>query len=120
MGNKLPLRIKRLIFISSVFGNTTKETVNTETLKRLNLVMQLANSENALGFPVLLSHAIWRGKDVVYVNAEDILNGEKQSDFSKYIKQIVSSAPSWLKYDSEAGMEQDLKQMFLNLKMYGR
>jgi hypothetical protein len=37
MGNKLPLRIKRLIFISSVFGNTTKETVNTETLKRLNL-----------------------------------------------------------------------------------
>ena len=120
MGNKLPLRIKRLIFISSVFGNTTKETVNTETLKRLNLVMQLASSENALGFPVLLSHAIWRGKDVVYVNAEDILNSEKQSDFSKYIKQIVSSAPSWLKYDSEAGMEQDLKQMFLNLNIYGR
>ncbi len=118
MGNKLPLRIKRLIFISSVFGNTTKETVNTETLKRLNLVMQLASSENALGFPVLLSHAIWRGKETVYVNASDLMNSDKETDITKYLHQIVKSAPSWLKYGTEAGMEQDLRQMFSNLNTY--
>lgn len=115
--NKLPLRIKRLIFISSVFGNTTQKGVDQETLKRLNLVMQLASSEEALGFPVLLSHAIWRGKETVYVNAKSFLNADQEPDFVSCLKQIVESTPNWLRYDSDAGMESDLRQLFNNYEL---
>ena len=115
--DRLPLRIKRLIFISSVFGNTTQKSVDQETLKRLNLVMQLASSEEALGFPVLLSHAIWRGKETVYVDAKTFLNADRNPEFVSCLKQIVESTPNWLRYDSNDGMENDLRQLFSNYKL---
>lgn len=86
----LPRRMKRLIFISSLFGKIVgSKDVPKETLAKLNKAMNLASeSDNSLVLPIKIQSVVW---DNTYIDFTNLSTDELDS--------VINSSPTWVRYD---------------------
>lgn len=110
---KLPNRTKRLIFLAS-FSARVKEAqvLDNDTLKKLNEIMNIAGSEDALKLPVQLSKAIWDGQTVFAQCRPLHQQGPLQEPtMQDLVQQIKNAMPKWLHYGREGDVEADLTRL---------
>jgi hypothetical protein len=108
----LPSRMKRLILFSSIAAKA-KETQDLDitTLRKLNSLMDLAGSEEAMRWPASLSRAIWDGKTSVDAIALLSKGGPlPESTIRDLVQQIKDACPRWLRYGREGDLDADLEK----------
>lgn len=114
LASSLPARTKKLILFTSIVASA-KETrsLDLQTLRKLNNLMDLAGEEKALGFPASLSKAIWDGKTSVDAIAVLSQGGPlPESTIVHLVQQIKACVPKWLRYGREGELDGDLKKLF--------
>lgn len=108
-------RTKRLIFLASFSARFKDQTtLDNETLVKLNKVMVLCSTEAAINLPVHLSRAIWRGRTVYDIVADNQVL--LSSPFSKERLQqlsarVLESMPKWLRYGPDAVIQDDVGKL---------
>jgi len=113
--NRLPMRLKRLVFIASLTGvvNDNVEP-DAEFIKKLNTVMNLSESgANALKLPIFVSKLIWKHTECIQKEVEILVC----PDTEKAIKQecigrLQYQIPAWFKYADSVTVTQDLCKLF--------
>lgn len=101
MQKKLPRRTKRIIFVAAIAGRLEKtNTLSAESLMKLNTVLKLSRSEDALKLPVYLNEVIWRGQALDNLNTLE----EIGTDIVKWAQETV---PFWLRYGRASDMVSD-------------
>jgi hypothetical protein len=115
----LPNRTKRLVFISSLTARFRgSNSVDKETLHKLNQMMKLCANEKAMELPVLFGSAIWQGKTSVEICNGDVCKTEITSTNVKdMVANVVTVMPKCLKYGNDGQMEKDVEQFLLNSKV---
>lgn len=116
--HKVSPRIKRLIFLSSVFSlfeNTT--TASDATLTKLNSVLKLAHNQDAIAFPMYIRSWLWNEcepQKKILVNGEELSLGELLQQqrtpevLEKIAAYLMSIAPSWIVYSDNKSIAKDL------------
>jgi hypothetical protein len=110
----LPARTKKLILFASIVAKA-KETrsLDVQTIRKLNNLMDLAGEEKAMGLPASLSKAIWDGKTSVDAIALLSKGGPlPESTIGDLVQQIKACIPSWLRYGREGEVDADLQKLF--------
>lgn len=101
MQKKLPRRTKRIIFAAAIAGRLENtDTLSPETLSKLNTVLHLSKSEEALKLPVYLNEVIWRGRSLESLHVLE----EIGTDIVKWTQETV---PFWLRYGRASDMVSD-------------
>lgn len=112
--SSLPGRMKRLILLTSIVAQA-KETrsLDVQTIRKLNNLMDLAGEEKAMGLPASLSKAIWDGKTSVDAIALLSKGGPlPESTIGDLVQQIKTCIPAWLRYGREGEVDADLQKLF--------
>lgn len=118
-------RMKRLVFISSIVGLVYKvKDPDIKVISKLNAILDLANSPQAMELPYMVKSVIWKDKDLNIlghdgkaIHIEDVKNFEMDStDIDNLSTQVVSQTPWWLKYSSTEVMCSDLKTLFKQIR----
>lgn len=113
LGSSLPDRAKKLILITSITARAKEtQTLDYETLRKLNSLMDLACSEDAMKWPASLSKAIWDGK--IPIDALAVLSKGyplPESVIGDLVQQIKSCVPQWLRYGREGDLDADLQKL---------
>jgi hypothetical protein len=112
----LPRRTKRLLFLASFSARVKGEpNFDSETLRKLNHLMALSATDEALKLPVHLSRAIWQGKTMPEICGENVLEGQLTPDrIERVTTNIVSFMPKWLRYGRQEDIERDVKQLLVH------
>lgn len=119
----LPIRIKRLIFISTLFAGIKNITDPSDThLHKLNDLMKLSEIDQAIGLPMCFGNWLWKKrlpegiflryqKDSVLQLCE--INNKELSDVEMRIiaNTVINRTPAWLLYTSRRKMRDDLIQL---------
>lgn len=124
--SKLPRRIKRMIYVSSIFGliHDAKDP-DMELVRKLNELIHLSRSEKTCELPIHIRKTIWKNLDVRNVSISNDkaipLNTVIQSDLSiencdAIGKTLAAAAPQWLNYGSIATMATDVIVLIKQLK----
>ena len=118
-------RMKRLVFISSIVGLVYKvKDPDIKVISKLNAILDLANSPQAMELPYRVKSVIWKDKDLNIqghdgkaIHIEDVKTFEMDSkDIDNLSTQVVSQTPWWLKYSSTEVMCSDLKTLFKQIR----
>lgn len=110
----LPDRTKRLLMLGSLSGCIYgKTTFDKKTIRKLNEVLSLSHSDNALVFPMQLIKVVWRKHDI-----ETVLYSMKTKtspEFENYFaRQLVERIPLCLQYSTYQEMFEDIKKLLEN------
>ena len=116
----LPDRIKRLIVICSIIG-VIKDTAHInrklkssigekgareQYLKIINDRLVLADSPNAMGFPLKLS-SLW-DRDVLKEHYNGISDPNDDSQLRRVSQYLYQELPVFLRYNTQSAIEDDL------------
>lgn len=111
--------MKRKIFLAS-FAAILKgvTTYDRETFSKLDRVLLLSEqNEDALAVPVILSKAIWKGKESIEICGDNVFDGEFNQDrISNVVGNILSNMPSWLLYGDTEEIERDISVILTERK----
>ena len=113
LGSLISLHGKRILFIASLYFWIQKvEPFDRELIEKLNQVMGLAKSNDALLLPANFRHWFWDdeqlGKALMGCDGFDNCNPH---DVEAISKSILSITPQWLRYGREQVMMNDLRKM---------
>ncbi len=116
LNKHLPSRTKRLVFLASFAARLKESTVlEKETIQKLNKVLTLATTDEALMFPVQLSRVIWHGKTSYEICNEDLSEGSLSSNrIAEVANAIMAAMPEWLRYDDASVIEKDVEVLLVN------
>lgn len=95
LGYLLPSRIKRMVMIVSLYSlYKGVDNVKEDTLHKLNRLLVLSHSDEALQFPRYLSTVIWNGRGKEEVLSKEIIEGKlNRPNLREAIKSIYEKAP---------------------------
>jgi len=122
---KLSDKIKRLIFISSVFGLIKQIKEPDDFLvSKLNEVFIIAKFPDAVMFPMYIKNLIWHelyNMPIVLENKTLNIIGcgnvnINHSDELAIANYIVNHSPKWLRYANIEAMKEDILTLFKNLQ----
>lgn len=110
---KLPAGKRRLIFVASLAGNVKQaNTLDKQTIRKLNSLMRLCDTESSIGLPVHLREVIWRGVSVddlsKYFTSPEVLS---ETTVREAIERFVAKVPRWLQYNE---MAEDLHKLLVH------
>lgn len=100
-------RMKRAILFASLAASQDGTRFSREMIHKLNKIMVLAESDQPLQMPVILSKAIWsgdRGEQVLYAITQCETPDES-------VECLMGAIPNWLRYGNLKGMREDLMKM---------
>lgn len=114
----MPDRTKRLVTLASLWARITDaEKIDDHTLRKLNAVMVLSNSDQALRAPMELSQVIWHGK-----NSDEVINRarlkarlESNEDLDVVAQEIEQALPSCLNY-SQGNPRKDIRALLIAIR----
>lgn len=126
LGHVLPRRMKRLIFVSSFIAHIKNSTnPDKELLSKINKLLMLSSSDEALLLPVQLHQQIWHKvvlKDVLSeknIEIDDISQiasySFKKPQIRTLSEEIIRVIPNWLMYGSKTQIRSDLICIFQNM-----
>lgn len=112
----LPRRTKRLLFLASFSARVKGEAnFDSDTLRKLNHLMALSNTDSALQLPIHLSRAIWEGRTISEICGDEIREGQLTPErVATATGRIVSLMPAWLRYGRQEDIERDVKQLLVH------
>lgn len=112
----LPNRTKRLVFLASLAARLKgSDTFDSETLHKLNRVMELGKTDSALKLPYELSRAIWQGKTSYEILDLDFTSSSfNQARKEEMSQRIINAMPSWLRYGSDKDIFVDVNHLLDN------
>ncbi len=116
---KIPKRVKRLIFVSSVLGLLDMDKkITNELIMKINALLRVAHNSDAMYFPIAVKSFIWKkiinnpvlDIDGVQYKITDISTIKNiDSHFDSLAKFLLESMPEWLVYGSSSLMEYDIQ-----------
>lgn len=118
LGIVLPNRGKRLMVLTSLHARLVRDGVfHEETLSKLNQSLYLASSEKALELPASVYKQLWDAEQLksIMKDIDGQYDGETcllYDDAKKVSQSIIPLIPSWLRYDSNERMLQDVVNLF--------
>lgn len=114
----LPMRTKRMLVMTSLYAQLVQQGVfQEETLEKLNDTLELADSPDALQFPMLISRRLWDEDKLAeairqihgHYDGQACLPYEEAKRVSQSIISLVSPT---LRYDTSENMVRDTITMF--------
>ena len=96
----IPAEKKRFITITVLYCLLEKEDVNTQMLKKLNKSLRLANNDDSLTLPELVTKVVW-DHQLDSINTNEITACDK----------IFDKLPPYLKYDTDDKVKADIAAM---------
>ncbi len=129
LSERISARIKRLIFLSSVFGLVGNvNNPSKDTMSKLNTVLKLAHNNDAIAFPMYIHSWLWRNCDPnlkVQIDGEtvslaDLLRNVTEatdmtwqgSQFKLLAEYLTQIAPQWIVYGPTQMIAKDLEVLF--------
>lgn len=119
LGDTLPTRVKRFIFVAVLSAKVQRvKDFDISTLRKINDVLDVCNSEKAMKLPVHLNQVIWNGELVCDMHRLMSLDGkEEQEPLVQYFTRLaMDSMPKWLRYGRAGDTQKDLEIFFRNSK----
>lgn len=126
--DKLPRRVKRLIYVSSIMGLIQQvKQPDMSLVNKLNDVFKIAKCPDAFIFPMYIKSIIWRDVSFVAKLSEtgkaisigDVVHQELTPRDCKAIgEHFLANVPSWLRYGSDALMISDVVTLVSQLKQF--
>ncbi len=123
--HKIPKRVKRLIFVSSIIGLLdVDKSITNELIAKINSLLKIAHNPDAMYFPIAVKSIIWRKLvknptmiiNGIEYNISDLRNIRKTDKYYDSLsKFILNAAPEWLRYGSAALMEYDIQILCLKV-----
>jgi hypothetical protein len=110
----LPARMKRLMLLASfaAMANDTKES-DDQAIRSLNQILQLADSDAALRFPIHVSGLIWTNVSGLQPDMGVLKDNAKPGvELQSSATRIVSTIPEWFSYASKEQMIADILNIF--------
>ena len=91
---------KRIIFVTSLYFKVVRiERLKTDAIAKLNTIMQLATSEDALRLPAALRGMVWRFSELPEALNEEILDTEvSMEEALELSEKVVAASPVWVRY----------------------
>lgn len=123
---KLPKRVKRMMYISSIIGLLCGDkNPDLELIAHLNDIFQMAQFSEAVKLPFIIKDAIWSDVDVhkVVIDGKEIdvttvnvvkMSYHERSDLAEYFAKNV---PSWIKYDDIDKMKTEIYTLLSNFQL---
>lgn len=110
----VPDRTKRAIFLASFFAQIKDDAVDvdSQTLVKLNKVMDLAKRDESLGLAVQLNRAIWHGASSKELRLDELQGPMTPARLRLVCNRVLESAPAWLRYGKNDEMREDLVKLF--------
>lgn len=108
-------RMKRLVLISSLVAKVKgQRELDPVTMSKLNKLMELCASENAMKLPVALAPTIW--DESIDELSQQLVNPVQpdESRLRDMVQRVLVMIPSSLRYDANPILERDLKRLFSN------
>jgi hypothetical protein len=126
--NKLPRKVKRLIYVSSILGLMQQVRDPDMTLvTKLNETFKLAEYPDAFAFPMYIKSVIWKDAlfDQVCIHTDrnvaigELINEDLNNrDCTAIGEYFAQQAPAWLKYGSLEVMVNDIVVLIKQLKQF--
>lgn len=123
---RLPRRIKRLIFISTIMALVKKiQEPNMELISQLNNIFQVTREPQAFLMPMKIKNVVWKNSkdkqlDCPHSGTQSItelLSRNHDSDDYLAIGQFFAkNAPPWIRYGAEDLMSEDASLLIKQLK----
>ncbi len=105
----LDSRSKRMIVLASLFAKLCgdRNKIDIGIAHKLNQVLCLSSKDDALMFPIQISHVIWKdGGDISTLSKDDI-SGKIHEEAIR----LSNFIPSWLRYESLDSMVSDIEKL---------
>lgn len=107
--NVLSQHAKRLFYFASLYASLMPlESLKSDVLGRLNSIMHLASSNEALMMPAVLSRVVWGGHDVAQLLApaistdvpgtDAVLMEDTPERLEVNAYRLVSFSPTWMRF----------------------
>jgi hypothetical protein len=87
---------------------------NDEMRHKLNQMLKLSEDDNALKFPVHLSHAIWRNRPLEQGIRLSLKSDSLQERAHSVGKKVIEAMPKFLRYGDDTRMLKDVEQLLRN------
>lgn len=125
---KLSRRLKRLIYISSIFGVIKQiKDPDMTLITKLNEIFKVARYPDAFIFPMYIKSMIWKSAATrsVIINNKEVpvaglkcrgLNNEEREEIGVY---FAANAPEWLRYGSNTVMVSDVSLLLKQIDLLG-
>lgn len=119
--NKLPDKTKKWIFLSSVLAvlrNVNDASLNNDAIliEKLEEIFDITAAPRACIYAMRIKHLIWKSiEDKIVLNNKEVdiseLHNKKLSEIeiNEIVNQIKNLVPSWLKYNNDEDMSNDVK-----------
>lgn len=107
---------KRILFITSLYFQVVQiERLKADAISKLNSIMHLAHSEEALKLPAAIRSIVWNKADIARELTVDQLDGDISEEKAKEISaKVVAMAPSWIRYGRTDDMIKDVVDLICN------
>lgn len=121
---KLPVRVKRMMFLASLFAYLIgKKTPTDQSIRRLNVALKLYNDHDAIKFPILIYKSLWKSLDD-NINFYSAI-GETFTQYAKRLTMagrsreigevVFRHSPYWMLYGDRETIVKDIETMILNV-----
>lgn len=106
----LPDRTKRLILLASLgYRFREKGSVSTITIERLNALMKLCHSQDALPLTGKIGKVIWNDTLILDVSQElQQVPAPSPVYLNPIVEKLLSVMPGWLRYSDEEVIKDEL------------
>lgn len=114
---RLPVRLKRLVHLASLgarFEGTT--AFDDASLKKLNTIMALGHSDQALKLPVFLSSVIWDGRVQKIDLAPEAPFMVSPEAIEQMTTHCAQATPKWLRYGEDGQIQRDVEKLLSVLR----
>lgn len=121
IGEVLPRKIKRLIYLSSVIAVLDDiKNPSSEITRKLNLLLGLSKDDAAIILPMYINSFIWG--DVIRSHPQEFNTYQtklksEQMNFDDVVEFFCRNTPAWLSYGSIELLKRDLKTVFCTMPM---
>lgn len=111
----LPSRMKRLMFLSSLYSKVSCETeIDHSRMVRFQEAFDLCKDPHAIALPMAYSDRIWRQRPIEnLVCQNNLCRHETDKDLTRIARMIVVRMPCWLVYDKTTKIVEDVKKLLL-------
>ncbi len=115
---------RRILFITSLYFQAVSvnpmkhgriDPLKQGVVSRLNLIMSLAKSDNALTLPIALRGIVWKGADLTQIlTAQDFAQPITYDRAQAISERVVSRMPACLHYGQTSEMTADVFNLLQN------
>lgn len=106
---------RRIMFITSLYFRIKRlDKLKEDAIAKLNAIMHLASSDEAMRLPALLSGFVWRNIPIDQVLTQEYLDREISEEKAHVISErVVGLTPKWARYDSDEVMQDDVYNLIM-------